>query len=60
MKNYRFGGPFSGQIWLMFEKHCKKSVFQHVVKRQEKANKYHSEGLFSGPSRGYYLGQVKM
>ena len=25
-----------------------------------KANKYHFEGLFSGPSRGYYLGQVKV
>ena len=47
--------PFLANFWLMFKKHYKIGISAHFQK-QEKRKKNHSEGLLSGPSKGYYLG----
>ena len=47
VKSYRFGGPFSGKIMLMF-KNTVKYVFQHIFET-ERQIKYHFEELLSGP-----------
>ena len=58
VKSYRFlFAPFLAKFWLMFEKHYKNRYFSTFSKAKAKKND-HFEGLLSGPSKGYYLGQV--
>ena len=56
----RLGGPFLDKICSCSKNTVKMGIFAHCLEHQKKAHKYHFEGLFSGPNRGYYLGQVKM
>ena len=52
-----FWAPFLAKFELMFEKHCKNRYFSTFPKAKQRQND-HFEGLLSGPSKGYYLGQV--
>ena len=49
--------PFFGQILLDVQKHYKIGISAHFQKQKKEKND-HFEGLLSGPSKGYYLGQV--
>ena len=51
-----FLGPIFAQHLVGVQEHCKHRHFRTLKK--QKCKKYHFEGLLSGPSRGYYLGQV--
>ena len=52
-----FFAPFLAKFWLMFKKHYKIGISAHFQKQKKEKND-HFEGLLSGPSKGYYLGQV--
>ena len=55
VKSYRF--PPFGQILVDVQKHYKNRYFSTFSKAKKRKND-HIEGLLSGPSKGYYLGQV--
>ena len=57
VKSCRCVCPFLGQIWLMFTKTLLNRYFSTFLKAKNMKND-HFEGLLSGPSKGYYLGQV--
>ena len=62
VKRYRRDRFFLAHFWAKFgwcSKICK-LVFEHNFKSPRKAKNTIVRGWFSGPSRGYYLGQVKM
>ena len=48
--------PFFGQILVDVQKHYKNRYFGAFSKQKKKND--HFEGLLSGPSQSYYLGQV--
>ena len=48
--------PFFGQNLVEVQKHYKNRYFSTFSKAKKKND--HFEGLLSGPSKGYYLGQV--
>ena len=50
--------PFLANVWLMFKKHYKIGISAHSRKQKKGKKNDHFEGLLSGPSKGYYLGQV--
>ena len=49
--------PCFAKFGLMFKKHCKIGISEHFQK-QKKGKNDNFEGSLSGPSKGYYLGQV--
>ena len=53
-----FFAPFLAKFWWMFKSTIKIGISAHFQKQTKKKND-HLEGLLSGPSKGYYLGQVR-
>ena len=60
VKSFFVVRPIFGQHLVDVKKHCKYKEFQNIVKSKKRQNNSLFEGLLSGPSRGYDLGQVKM
>ena len=56
VESYRFL-PILGQNYADVQ-NIVKYVFQHIFQIKTRQNKCHFQGSLSGPSRGYYLGQV--
>ena len=50
--------PFFGQILVDVHKNTIKIGISAHFQKQKRDKKDHFEGLLSGPSKGYYLGQV--
>ena len=57
-KAIAFLGPFFAKFWLMFKSTISIGISAHFI-GQKMANTYHFEVLASGPSKCYYLGQVR-
>ena len=49
--------PFFAEFGLMFKKHCTNRYFS-TFSKAKKENNDHAEGWLSGPSKGYYIGEV--
>ena len=56
-ERFSFVCPFFGQILVDVQKHYKIGILAHFQKQKKEKND-HFQGLLSGPSKGYYLGQV--